>query len=155
MALSVKEFAGKIKQKYPAYKDVPDAELAQKIVEKHPEYKDQVDLGGSQTQDSPSSSGVNLGGALNTLKSISDKVNTGTKDFYLGQLQGAGSTISNMGQLGSKVLQAGYDKTIGALTGKKAIDPTQVNQQIRQDYLTPSSIVVLVDHKTLLSCMAL
>lgn len=139
MALSVKEFAGKIKQKYPAYKDVPDAELAQKIVEKHPEYKDQVDLGGSQTQDSPSSSGVNLGGALNTLKSISDKVNTGTKDFYLGQLQGAGSTISNMGQLGSKVLQAGYDKTIGALTGKKAIDPTQVNQQIRQDYLTPSS----------------
>ena len=36
------EFARKIKDKYPEYKDVDDLELSQKIVAKYPEYKDQV-----------------------------------------------------------------------------------------------------------------
>lgn len=42
MPLDYKEFASKIKAKYPQYKDVDDMTLAQKMVEKYPEYKDQV-----------------------------------------------------------------------------------------------------------------
>lgn len=42
MPLDYKEFASKIKAKYPQYKDVDDMKLAQKMVEKYPEYKDQV-----------------------------------------------------------------------------------------------------------------
>lgn len=36
------EFAQKIKEKYPEYKDVDDLTLSQKIVEKYPEYKEKV-----------------------------------------------------------------------------------------------------------------
>jgi len=42
MALSVAQFASKIKQKYPAYKDVDDLELATRMVEKYPVYKERV-----------------------------------------------------------------------------------------------------------------
>lgn len=40
--IQYKEFAKKIKQKYPEYKDVDDLLLSQKMVEKYPEYKTQV-----------------------------------------------------------------------------------------------------------------
>lgn len=42
--LKVKDFAAKIKAKYPDYKDMDDTELTNRIVKKYPEYKDQVDL---------------------------------------------------------------------------------------------------------------
>ena len=42
--VKVKEFAAKIKAKYPDYKDVDDLELTNKIIAKYPEYKDQVDF---------------------------------------------------------------------------------------------------------------
>lgn len=48
--LSVKDFAAKIKEKYPQYKEVDDFELSRRIVDKYPQYKDKVDLGGEQTQ---------------------------------------------------------------------------------------------------------
>lgn len=40
----VKEFAAKIKLKYPEYKDMDDLELTNKIISKYPDYKDQVDF---------------------------------------------------------------------------------------------------------------
>lgn len=40
--ISVKDFANRVKAKYPEYKDVDDTILAKKMVEKYPEYKDQV-----------------------------------------------------------------------------------------------------------------
>lgn len=40
--LSLVDFAKKIKEKYPEYKNVDDIELAKKAVEKYPEYKDQI-----------------------------------------------------------------------------------------------------------------
>jgi len=43
--LKVKDFAAKVKAKYPDYKDVDDLELTNKIIAKYPEYKDQVDFG--------------------------------------------------------------------------------------------------------------
>ena len=42
--LSVKDFATKIKQKYPDYKDIDDKVLTDKIIAKYPVYKDQVEL---------------------------------------------------------------------------------------------------------------
>lgn len=41
---TIQEFAGKIKTKYPQYKDIPDEELTQKIANKYPQYKEQVQL---------------------------------------------------------------------------------------------------------------
>ena len=40
--ISVKDFANRVKAKYPEYKDIDDTILAKKMVEKYPEYKDQV-----------------------------------------------------------------------------------------------------------------
>ena len=40
--VTVDEFAAKIKEKYPEYKDVDNLKLAQSIVEKYPEYKEVV-----------------------------------------------------------------------------------------------------------------
>jgi len=40
--VTVDEFAAKIKEKYPEYKDVDNLKLAQAIVEKYPEYKEAV-----------------------------------------------------------------------------------------------------------------
>jgi len=42
--LKVKDFAAKIKAKYPVYKDIDDRELTDKIIKKYPVYKDQVDF---------------------------------------------------------------------------------------------------------------
>ena len=42
MPLNTKDFAAKIKAKYPEYADVDDTELSRKIVDKYPEYKDKV-----------------------------------------------------------------------------------------------------------------
>lgn len=47
MALSVQDFAAKIKQKYPQYSSLDDQTLTQKIVDKYPQYKEQVDIGGA------------------------------------------------------------------------------------------------------------
>lgn len=44
MALSVEEFASKIKAKYPEYQNVDDQTLAEAIVKKYPEYKGKVAL---------------------------------------------------------------------------------------------------------------
>lgn len=44
--LDIGQFAQKIKEKYPDYRDMNDTLLTQKVLEKHPEYKDMVDLGG-------------------------------------------------------------------------------------------------------------
>jgi len=42
--LTTQEFAAKIKEKYPSYKDVEDSTLVSKMLEKYPEYSDKVDL---------------------------------------------------------------------------------------------------------------
>lgn len=42
--MNPQDFAQKIKNKYPQYKDVDDIELARKIVQKYPQYSSQVDF---------------------------------------------------------------------------------------------------------------
>lgn len=55
------EFAAKIKEKYPQYKDIDDLTLAQKVVEKYPQYKEQVTF--EKVQETPKkaeSKGIDL-----------------------------------------------------------------------------------------------
>lgn len=62
--MTPQDFAAKIKQKYPQYKNVEDIELANRIITKYPEYKDKVDFGmGVQTDTSaqPEQSGAIAG----------------------------------------------------------------------------------------------
>jgi hypothetical protein len=66
--ISVKEFAARIKAKYPDYKDIDDNELAKRMVEKYPEYKSQVIFDvvkkkePSESPSQPSTSQSNIGG---------------------------------------------------------------------------------------------
>ena len=43
--LTPAEFAAKVKEKYPQYKDVEDSILVEKMVEKYPQYKDKINYG--------------------------------------------------------------------------------------------------------------
>lgn len=55
------EFAAKIKEKYPQYKDVDDLTLAQKVIEKYPQYKGQVTFENVQeTPKKAESKGIDL-----------------------------------------------------------------------------------------------
>lgn len=55
------EFAAKIKEKYPQYKDVDDLTLAQKVIEKYPQYKEQVTFENVQeTPKKAESKGIDL-----------------------------------------------------------------------------------------------
>src|SRR3990167_1222156 len=42
--LTISEFATKIKDKYPQYKDIDDSTLTEKILAKYPQYREQVEL---------------------------------------------------------------------------------------------------------------
>lgn len=55
---NIPTFAGKIKEKYPQYKEVNDTILTKAIVDKHPEYRDVVDLSGLDKQTSPVDQGI-------------------------------------------------------------------------------------------------
>lgn len=60
MALSAKQFAKKVKEKYPDYADVDDLELAKKIVEIHPDYAQEVDFGLEEPSDETGGFGQDL-----------------------------------------------------------------------------------------------
>jgi broad specificity phosphatase PhoE len=47
--LTIAQFAQKLKDKYPDYKDMNDTILTQKVIDKHPEYKDMVDMSPAPT----------------------------------------------------------------------------------------------------------
>lgn len=69
--LPIPEFAKRIKQKYPEYRDIDDTTLVQKIVAKYPEYASQVEMNGSgqkKKDNSTQSSGLlgALGSAFNS-----------------------------------------------------------------------------------------
>lgn len=61
----------------------------------------------------------------------------GLQDIGVGALKGAGSTALNLSQLGSDALNAGYDATIGRMTGTKGQQTDDFTKGLKQDYLTP------------------
>lgn len=52
---TLEQFGQTIKQKYPQYNDIPDAELGQKMLVKYPQYKDMVDTSTPTTTKAPTS----------------------------------------------------------------------------------------------------
>lgn len=48
--VTIQQFAQKIKEKYPQYKDINDSILVDKIVNKHPEYKERINYQSDQAQ---------------------------------------------------------------------------------------------------------
>lgn len=65
-------------------------------------------------------------------KGFSEGLRDAQKDFIIGQLKGVGSTALSMGKAGSDIMGAGYDATIGRLTGKKSLGTGQVVEQAKQ-----------------------
>lgn len=64
----------------------------------------------------------------------------GMQDIGVGALKGAGSTALNLGQMGSDALNAGYDATIGKMTGTKGQQTDEFTQGLKQDYLKPENM---------------
>ena len=82
MPLDYNEFAEKIKQKYPEYKDVDNYTLTTKMIEKYPEYKTQVDLKKKEVSQSTLGQGNTSSARLN---------NTTTKPTASLSLKGDGT----------------------------------------------------------------
>lgn len=61
----------------------------------------------------------------------------GLQDTAVGAVKGAASTALNLSQMGSDALNAGYDATIGKLTGTKGQQTDEFTQGLKQDYLKP------------------
>ena len=122
MAMTVEQFAQSIKAKYPAYANIPDAELVQKVVEKYPVYKDQVDFDVSEPEP----------------MGLVDKF----KETQKGVLKGAASTIkqgTNLFERGANSLlktvlpkslesKFGLDKAATPLLGGKG--QTSLNKEL-------------------------
>lgn len=76
---TIEQFGAKIKQKYPAYSKLSDAEIGQKMLVKYPQYKDKIIT--------PSNLDTGLTPGLNTVSSA-----TGVKKLG----EGIGQTLSNI-----------------------------------------------------------
>ncbi len=63
-----------------------------------------------------------------------DSLNLGetTQDVLSGQLKGAANTALGMGELGSGLLEKGYNATIGRLTGEKAFEGSQMARDVKE-----------------------
>ncbi len=127
----ITKFAKMIKEKYPQYADVDDEELAKMVLEKYPVYADKLDKLdlGTTAQAEPK-------------KSLGEQLRTMTPgNIIKGQLKGLGSTILSMGEIGSSVLEKGYNATIGKLTGKEALKGAETAKQAKESaLLTPQNM---------------
>lgn len=63
----------------------------------------------------------------------------GLQDVGVGAVKGAASTALNLSQMGSDALNAGYDATIGKLTGTKGQQTDEFTKELKQDYATPTN----------------
>ena len=76
-------------------------------------------------------------GIFSRIADFSNRSRKAYLDFNVGVLKGAGSTVMGIGELGSRGLEAGYNQTIGRLTGDKAYEGSQMARDVKQEYLTP------------------
>ena len=95
MPVDVKTFAKRIKEKYPAYKDVDDLTLSKRVIEKYPAYKDKVDLN-------------NLGTVKkkeNTISSSEDSSSDIQKEEVTEPSVSSGEKVGDLYKLGGKSLK--------------------------------------------------
>jgi len=122
MPLDYNQFAEKIKQKYPEYKDIDNYTLATKMVEKYPEYQTQVSL--KKKEESQST--------LVQDNTSSDRLNkTTTKPTVSSSLKGEGIyTIQGQpeGTFYKKVGNDWYKKQYKVFDYTKVTDPNRIKQ---------------------------
>ena len=53
-------------------------------------------------------------------------------NFLIGQAKGVASTAMSMGELGSGIMEKGYDATIGKMTGKKAQKGSEMAREMKE-----------------------
>ncbi len=109
--LPIKDFAAKIKAKYPQYKDVDDTLLTQRIVEQYPDYAESVDLSPLKKKE-PSKSGGQVGSSV---VQSEEKLNPNIP--FAGMVAGA-AIQPEQDVSRSERLKADYDKVM-ALGGDK------------------------------------
>lgn len=88
------------------------------------------------TQDAPEEISKKPG-IFSRIADFSNRSRKAYLDFNVGVLKGAGSTVMGLGELGSRGLEAGYNQTIGRLTGDKAYEGSEMARDVKQEYLTP------------------
>lgn len=120
MSLTTQEFAQKIKQKFPEYKNASDDQLVKKILEKYPVYKIQLtDYKEEQpvntTQITPTEQKENKPGLLERVDEGFSKVFKPVSNFLFGS---ASKTIANT-----------VGQGIEAVQGKKGVFTEGFNQQ--------------------------
>lgn len=93
MAMTREEFAFTLKQKYPQYRDLDNNQLVDRVVSKYPQYRSAI---------------VDLDGAPEPAKAPEAPRTMGDRaaDFGKGFLGGAARTVTNLGELGTRLGQA-------------------------------------------------
>jgi hypothetical protein len=134
MALSIPEFAAKIKAKYPDYSGIEDTVLVNKIVAKYPDYASQVDMGQQEPKEE-----WGITKAANAISSIKNDLEqraanageasvTGRNIFEKG-LQIAGEAGGFVGDIAKRGLEAG-SALIGSVPGSKNISDEQIAKAV-------------------------
>lgn len=122
MPLDYNEFAEKIKQQHPEYKDVDNYTLATKMIDKYPQYKTKVDLKKKEVSQS----------TLDQDNTSSDRLsNTTTKPTASSSLKGDGVyRIPGQpeGVFYKKEGNDWYKKQYGVFDYKKITDPTRIKK---------------------------
>lgn len=98
--LTEKEFAQKIKEKYPTYSKVPDAILVQKIIAKYPVYQDQVQTSA-------------IGRIAGAVSGVDPEVEKKAEAMALAQQEG---------ELGQNLQEKLFDKITPDVTGNAMVD---------------------------------
>lgn len=96
MALSAEQFAARIKEKYPVYKDMDDTRLVLRVLDRFPEYKSQVDIVDFDTKGSEI--------AKEQEKPSGKNVFSTKHDIAKGIVKGAVSTFRGISSLGERAL---------------------------------------------------
>lgn len=118
---TVETFAKSIKDKYPQYSIIPDAELTQKMLAKYPQYKDKVSIGPAPSM---------LAGQKQVLASEFEKANPGstvTRDPNTGQM-----TMQPGSTFGSRAREA----AIGIMTPATATNILSTAKQLGSSFWT-------------------
>lgn len=103
-ALTPDQFAEKIKQKYPEYQSIPNADLTQRIIAKYPQYKDQVNFSqpASTTEQAPAYQRAKD----SFLSAIGVTNDEGAKKFFLHPIQTFMDSMNAQGDLAVQAKEA-------------------------------------------------
>lgn len=161
MALSVQDFAAKVKAKYPEYQGVDDSTLTQKIISKYPEYKSQVDMsttGSTQVQPQVEKSefsdenpyakalkiiGTGVGAMTGQNHLATQKAVVEAPELTIGAGKGALNSAQNLAEMTRPITNPSLNMQMNAV--RKASGNSEAGK-IANEYTTPSNDVQKVGY---------